>query len=80
MSDNQLSPPPIGNPNAFGASGKTAASACGGAIAVIYVLTHPQQFTVEGAGSLGVACSLIFSYFHDVISELIRLYGPKPNS
>lgn len=79
MSDNQGSPPPIGDKTAFSASGKTAASACGGALAMIYVLAHPQQFSAEGAGSLGVACSIIFSYFHDVVSELILRYGPKPN-
>ncbi len=81
MSD---STPPISTPisaanSPFNASGKTAASACGGALAVVYVLFHPGTLTAEGAGALGVASSIIFSYFHDVFSELLFRYGPKTN-
>lgn len=65
--------------SAFSASGKTAAAGCGGALATLYVLFHPDQFNAASASSLGVACSIVFSYFHDVISELIRRYGPTPN-
>ena len=74
-----MSDSPQKEPSPFNASGKTAASACGGALAMLYVLFHPGLFSAEGAGSLGVACSIVFSYFHDVVSELIRRYGPTPN-